>query len=352
MLRELGKSGLSIHSLGMGTWAFGGGTYWGEQPQTEVNDICAAALERGVNFFDTAEVYNAGTSETALGIALKGKREKAVVASKIAPSNCGRIEEHLDASLKRLQMDYLDLYMLHWPFNPLALKHFTNGSADVQLPSVQEIFDTLQRMVQKGKVRAIGVSNFGKTQLEEALDAGCPVCINEIAYNIVSRAIEAEIAPLCLQKQISVVGSMALQQGLLAGMFASPDDVPPPQAHSRHFKQERGVGGGDPAQDARHNEPGAEDEIFSLLPELKRLAAQAGIALPAMCIAWVLAKPFMAGTLVGCRTIAQLEENVAASELALPADLMAEIDRLSLPVWQKLGDSADYYENRAVSRIY
>ncbi|MDR2525755.1 MAG: aldo/keto reductase [Oscillospiraceae bacterium] len=351
-MRALGTSGIQIHPLGMGTWAFGGGTYWGEQSQAEVNSICAAALERGVNFFDTAEVYNGGTSETALGIALRGKREKAIVASKIAPSNCGDIEGHLDASLRRLQMDYVDLYMLHWPFNPLALKHFTGGRTDVALPSAQEIFDTLQAMVKKGKVRAIGVSNFGKTQLEEALGTGCPVCINEIAYNIVSRAIEAEIAPLCMERQVSVIGSMALQQGLLAGVFAAADDIPPPQAHSRHFKQTRGVGGGDPAQDARHHEDGAEEEIFALLPQLQALARAVGLALPAMCIAWVLHKPFMAATLVGCRTVEQLEQNIAASALALPPDVMAEIDRLSLPVWQKLGDSADYYENRKDSRIF
>jgi aryl-alcohol dehydrogenase-like predicted oxidoreductase len=336
----------------MGTWAFGGGTYWGEQSQKEVDDICAEALDRGVNFFDTAEVYNAGTSETSLGIALKGKRTKAVVASKIAPSNCGDIEGHLDASLKRLQMDYVDLYMLHWPFNPLALKHFTGGRTDIALPTVQEIFDTLGAMVKKGKVRAIGVSNFGKTQLEEALSTGCPIALNEIAYNIVSRAIEAEVAPLCLEKGIAVVGSMALQQGLLAGIFNTPDDVPPPQAHSRHYKQERGVGGGDPAQDARHNEPGAEEEIFALLPQLKAIAADAGITLPALGIAWVLNKPFMASTLVGCRTVGQLEENIAAAELVLPPEVMAAVDAASLPVWQKLGDSPDYYENRAVSRIF
>jgi aryl-alcohol dehydrogenase-like predicted oxidoreductase len=143
-----------------------------------------------------------------------------------------------------------------------------------------------------------------------------------------------------------------LQQGLLAGIFATPDDVPPPQAHSRHYKQARGIGGGDPAQDSRHNEDGAEEEIFALLPQLKRVAAEAGLTLPAMCIAWVLNKPFMASTLVGCRTVAQLEENIASAEIVLSADVMAEIDRLSLPVWKKLGDSADYYENRAVSRIY
>ncbi|MDR3314673.1 MAG: aldo/keto reductase [Oscillospiraceae bacterium] len=351
MLRELGTSGIKIHPLGMGTWAFGGGSYWGEQSQAEVNNICAAALERGVNFFDTAEVYNAGTSETSLGVALRGKRTQAVVASKIAPSNCGDIEGHLDASLRRLQTDYVDLYMLHWPVNPLALKHF-GGEGDARLPQVSEIFDTLQRMVQKGKVRAIGVSNFGKTQLEEALATGCPVCINEIAYNIVSRAIEAEIAPLCLAKNISVVGSMALQQGLLAGAFAAPDDVPPPQAHSRHYQQSRGVGGGDPAQDSRHNEAGAEAEIFALLPELQRIAAEQGITTAQLSVAWVLQKPFIASTLAGCRTVAQLEENIAATEIALPQAVAAQIDALSLPVWQKLGDSADYYENRRDSRIF
>ncbi|MCL1857365.1 MAG: aldo/keto reductase, partial [Kiritimatiellaeota bacterium] len=118
--RTLGQSGIHVSAVGMGCWAYGGGAYWGRQSQGDVNDIVAAALDRGVNFFDTAEAYNDGESEIALGKALLGKRDHAVIATKVSPAHCGKdaLEKHLDASLKRLHADHIDLYMLHWPINP------------------------------------------------------------------------------------------------------------------------------------------------------------------------------------------------------------------------------------------
>jgi len=348
-MRELGKSGIKISPIGMGCWAYGGGAYWGEQSQSDVNEIVAEALDAGINFFDTAEMYNDGASEISLGIALKGKRDRAVVATKIAPNNCGgsNLEAHLDASLKRLQMDYVDLYMLHWPINEKALEHFLkNPSEPVIPPTVEETFDNLQKMQKKGKIRLIGVSNFGKMQLEEALATGVHIDVNELAYNIVSRAIEKDIVPTCEKNGISVIGAMALAQGLLAGIYNSPDEVPPAQAHSRHFRHERG------GAYSRHYEEGAEDEIFALLAELRKMSSELNISMPKLSIAWVLHKPFIACTLVGSRNKRELADNIEAMNIRLPDEVVAKIDELSLPVLKKLGYNADYYENSENSRIF
>jgi len=187
-MRELGKSGIMVSPIGMGCWPYGGGAYWGEQSQTDVNEIVAQALDLGLNFFDTAEMYNDGNSEVSLGIALKGKRERAVVATKISPINCSpeNLIKHFEDSLRRLQTDYIDLYMLHWPINRLSIKHFTQDISILEnLPDVGETFDILMKLQRQGKIHSIGVSNFGKNQLEEALSGGARIDVNEIAYNII-----------------------------------------------------------------------------------------------------------------------------------------------------------------------
>jgi aryl-alcohol dehydrogenase-like predicted oxidoreductase len=345
--RELGKSGIYVHPLGTGCWSFGGGAYWGTQNQEDVNNTVAAALDAGVNFFDTAEAYNDGTSETSLGAALRNRRSEAIVATKISPSNVRSLEAHLDASLRRLGMDYVDVYMLHWPITTLGLKHFSEDAALLSAPpNHEECFAALQKMLRKGKIRAVGVSNFGARQLREVLSFGVPIAVNEIAYNIISRAIEREIAPLCAENGISVIGSMALQQGVLAGIYGRAEEIPAAQAHSRHFHQTRG------GAQSRHFEDGAETEIFALLPALKALADDLGLSMAALSIAWVLSRAYVGATLCGSRNIGQLQENLQACAIALPADVVARIDALSEPVWKKLGDAADYYENRKDTRTF
>jgi aryl-alcohol dehydrogenase-like predicted oxidoreductase len=343
--KQLGKSGIFLPSAGIGCWAFGGGAYWGGQSQKDVEALVHAALERGFNFFDTAEVYNDGESEVSLGKALAGRREKAVIASKISPPGASRVREHLAASLKRLGTDYLDIYMVHWPINPLSLRHYAPENAE-KPATVEEVFHQLAEVKKEGLIRCIGISNFGVGQMEEVLATGVRVELNEITYNIVSRAIEARIVPFCAQHDISIIGSMSLQQGLLTGKYGAPEEVPPAQAHSRHFHQSRG------GPQSRHNEEGAEAEIFEVVALLKKLSAETGYAPSELAIAWVLGKPFIASALIGCRNVSQLEVNTRACGITLDADIMRRIDEASLPVLRKLGDSPDYYENRKNNRIY
>ncbi|MDR1860994.1 MAG: aldo/keto reductase [Bacteroidales bacterium] len=345
--QKAGLSDIYITEMTVGCWTFGGGDYWGAQSQNDVNEVVNAALDAGVNTFDTAEVYNDGSSERSLGVALKGRRHEAVIISKISPSNCRDVRKHCLASLQRLDTDYLDLYLLHWPINRLSVEHFTCDSNVITAPpTVEDTFAQLAALKQEGLIRSIGVSNFGCRQMQEVINTGIHPDVNEITYNIVSRAIEAEIAPFCVANDISIIGSMGLQQGLLTGKYKSADEVPPHQAHSRHFAQERGKG------TSRHNEIGAEKEIFAVVDELRQLAATLNVTPAELAIAWMLKKPFIAAALVGSRNIGQLKANIAACTLEISDHTESLIDRMSLPALAALGNNPDYYEHTSKSRIY
>lgn len=347
--RKLGSSGINASLLGMGCWAYGGGSYWGARDQNDINDAVSMALDSGINLFDTAEAYNDGSSEHSLGIALKGRRERAVIMTKVSPSNAypATLIEHCEASLKRLGTDHIDVYMLHWPINERAMLHFDEaGKFEKNPPVLAEAMDAMLRLRTAGKILNIGVSNFGIAQLAALAELDVPVVVNEMAYNIVSRAIETEVLPYCVNRGISVVGYMALQQGLLSGKYAAASDVPHWQAHSRHYKNKRGNG------TSRHGEEGAEAEIFELLPKLREIARELGISMPQLSLAWAMAQEGIDCTLVGSRNTAQLAENMKTLDIRLPAHVIEEIDTLSFPVLKKLGNSPDYYESAANSRIW
>lgn len=348
-MRTLGGSGIQVSPLAVGCWSFGGGAYWGEQSQQSVDAIVASALERGVNLFDTAAMYNGGNSEISLGIALKGKRDRAVICSKLGPDVAYRDEmiRQCEMSLRRLQTDYLDCYMLHWPINPVAIRHFTDDEEIIaHPPTVQEAFEAFETLKRSGKIRAVGISNFGVRQMEEALKTGVAVDVNEMPYNIFTRAIEYEILPYCIQKGIGVVCSMALQQGILAGAYRRGEDIPHNQAHSRHFHFQRGSG------TSRHDSLGVESEMFAALGELREIAASLDISMAQLAIAWLLHRPGVASVLAGSRTIAELEDNLKALDVSLAQDVIRRIDGISETIKTKMGANPDLYESEANRRIF
>lgn len=347
-LRRIGKSDIHISPIGVGCWAFGNGDYWGEQNQRDVEAVVKAALDEGGFLFDTAEMYNDGASETSLGRALGNRRDEAIVCSKISPSNARpkSLRAHCEASLKRLGTDYIDIYLLHWPISSLSIKHFTDDQDVINNPpSVQGAFDTLMDLRREGKIREIGVSNFGVEQMKEVLGTGARIVINEMPYNLLSRAIEKEIQPFCVAHDISIITSMTLQQGLLAGIYERAKEVPPNQAHSRHFSQEHGKGA------SRHNEKGAEAEVFATVAELRKIAQELGIPMSQLSIAWAISKPQICCALVGSRTLDEFKINAAAGNITLDADVMERLDSVGEPILAKLGYNPDYYENSRNSRI-
>ncbi len=346
---KVGKSGIEITSLGMGCWAYGGGSYWGDQAQQDVNEIVAMALDSGINYFDTAEVYNDGESERSLGIALKGRRTEAIIGSKVSTSNVQPqvLRKHCEDSLRRLQTDYIDIYMLHWPINPKAIEHFSNDpSLIANPPSVEEAFSTLQDLKREGKIREIGISNHGVGQMQEVLRVCPDIAVNELPYNLISRAIEESILPFCVEHSIGVLGYMAYQQGILTGAFDDLSQVAPPQAHSRHFHFSRG------GELSRHTEEGAEKEIQALLKVITELSKELSVTPATLSLSWAMQKKGISNTLVGSRNRKELLSNIQAAEFEMPMDVYEKLNAASQPVLDVVGSNPDYYQNREESRIW
>jgi aryl-alcohol dehydrogenase-like predicted oxidoreductase len=330
--RRCGNSDIEVSVLGIGAWPFGGtnGDYWGPQDQKDVDRVVRAALDRGTNLFDTAEIYNGGRSEESLGKALGGRRAEAVIETKIAPSNCSpaAIREHCDASLRRLKTDCIDIYLVHWPVR------------DFPVPGV---FETLAALQRDGKIRSIGVSNFGVRQLTEALQTGARIDVNQMHYSLFARAIEIDVVPLCLQHDVGVEAYMPLLQGLLAGKYKSADEIPQNRRRTRHFNGHR--------PGCQHGEPGAEKECFEALAEIRGIAEREGLTMSDLALGWTAAKPGIVSVLVGVRNMRQLEANTRGCSLKLAPDLIAELDRLTDPVLQKLGSNPDYWQGGQNARI-
>jgi myo-inositol catabolism protein IolS len=323
--RSYGNNQANLPVIGVGCWAFGGGSgdYWGAQDQKDVDAVVAAALDQGANYFDTAEAYNDGRSEEALGIALKGRRQAAIIGSKVQPNNTepAVLRQHCEASLRRLGTDVIDIYMLHWPLT------------DHSLPDALATLEDLQK---EGKIGTIGLSNFGVHQVQEVLQTGAPIGTNQLCYNLLSRAIEAELVPLCAHASIGIVAYMPLQQGLLTGKFRSADETPAARTRTRHFRGDR--------PGSRHGEAGAEAETFSALQGIREIAAELQVPMAQLALAWMLSRPAITCVLAGIRTTEQLAENIAGARLKLSPEVIQRLDLLTEPLRKKLGNSPDYFQ--------
>jgi myo-inositol catabolism protein IolS len=345
--RPCGTSGLTLPVMGLGCWAFGGGQYWGPQSDRDVEAVVHRALDVGMTYFDTAEAYNGGASETALGQALTGRRATALIGSKISPSNTrpAVLRAHCEASLQRLRTDWIDLYLVHWPINANSLRHFTGDPALIAgPPDVAEAFDTLAALRREGKIRFLGVSNFGPRQLAEALGTGVPLAANELPYNLLMRAAERELLPQCARAGVGVIGYMALMQGLLAAPFTSFDGVAPARTRTRHFAGSR--------PGSRHGEPGLERETAAALQEISAIAADAGLAVNDLALAWAMTSAAVTCTIVGCRNLGQIDDNLRALAVRLDDGVRARLDAATRELAARLGPSVDYYQGAADSRSF
>lgn len=332
-LRKLGSSDLMIGTVGIGTWSYGSNEndYWGKQEQSDVDMAVKCAIDKGINFFDTAIVYNGGRSEEALGKAIKGRRDKAVICDKISnrvePED---YEDSVDLMLKHLDMEYMDLLLLHWPCK--------------KIDDNKSRLDAMVKMIDTGKVKNIGVSNFGLKQLDSIKEFLPYVCANELGHNILSRGIETGIAQKCMENEIGIIGYSPLFQGLLTGKYKTIDEIPSNYARTRHFKSERG-GSAKAGFDV-------EEEILIILEELKRISEKLNITPAQLSLAWSISKPGIAAAIVGSRNEKQLNSNVKAANLMLPQWAIDKIDEMSWPIVDKIGSSPDYYKGNDSIRIY
>lgn len=320
---RLGNTNIEVSTVAFGCWAIVGGFNWGEQDEQDSIRALRGALDAGVTFFDTAELYGDGYSEQLIGKALGGARDEIVIASKAAPEHFApdELRAACERSLANLGTDYLDLYQLHW--------------ANRDIP-VAETLGVMQELRDEGKIRAIGVSNFGPIDLAECLVTGIPIASNQLAYSLLFRAIEFEILPLCVEEGVSVLCYSPMLQGLLTGKFASADDVPVDRARTRHFSCER--------RDARHSEAGAEAETFAAIAQVRRDAGLIGESMANVALGWLLAQEGVTAVLAGGRNPAQALANAAAAELDLSPDVVADLAAATDDLKQILGPNADMWQ--------
>jgi aryl-alcohol dehydrogenase-like predicted oxidoreductase len=311
--REIGSSGLRASTVGLGTWAIGGWMWGGTDEAASVAAV-RASIDAGVSLIDTAPAYGMGRSEEIVGKAIAGRRDAVVLATKCGlvwhtdrgnhffdqagkPVHryLGRdsIAHELDASLRRLGTDHIDLYITHWqdPTTPVA-----------------ETMDALETLKLAGKIRAIGASNLSPTDLKAYVAAGTLDAIQE-QFSMVHRDIEAEIVPLCLQHGVSILSYSSLALGLLTGKIG-PD---------RTFE----------GDDLRITDPRFSVEnrgrAVAFAEEVRPVAAAHGASVAEMVIAWTLRQPGVTFALCGARNPEQARENARAGALVLDA---ADLDRI------------------------
>lgn len=334
-MKTLGNTGLLVSEICLGTMTFGGGaSFWsaiGTLDQTAADAIVARALEAGVNFIDTADVYSDGLSEEITGQAMRNSgrpRTDFVLATKVfgvvgaGPNDRGASRGHImdgvKASLKRLGTDYIDLYQIH--------------GLDTLTP-VEETVRALDDLVRQGHVRYVGVSNWSAWKIMKALgiaDRGGwtrPQTL-QAYYTLAGRDLEREIVPLLAEEKLGLMVWSPLAGGLLSGKYDRDGNGP---AGSRRASFDF--------------PPVDKDRAFACIDAMRPMAEARGVSVARIALAFVLARPFVMSVIVGAKTIAQLDDNLAATEIRLTAEELATLEAVSAlpaeyPGWMLARQSA------------
>jgi len=327
--RRLGRSGLNVPALSFGTGTFGGkGEFfaaWGSTDVAEARRLIDICLDAGVNMFDTADIYSQGESERILGEALKGKRDRALISTKATfrfgegPNELGSSRQHLlatvDAQLKRLQTDHIDLFQLH--------------GYDAMTPP-EEVLSTLDTLVRAGKVRYTGVSNFSGWHLMKSLAVadryGYPRHVaNQTYYSLIGREYEWELMPLGIEEGIGAVVWSPLGWGRLTGKIRRGTGIP--KESRLHGSAEAG--------------PQMPDEyLFRVVDALDEVAKETGKTIPQVALNWLLQRPTVSSVIIGARNEEQLKQNLGAVGWNLTAEQIGRLDKASevpliYPYWHQ-----------------
>ena len=307
--RKLGNSDLKITPIGFGAWAIGGSGWefgWGEQDDKQSVAAIHRALELGINWIDTAAVYGMGHSEKVVALALRtwpGPRpyvftkcglrwdEQGYVHRSLNPAS---IRQECEDSLRRLNVDVIDLYQIHWPTEEL-----------------EEGWTAMARLQKEGKVRRIGVSNFNVEEMRRAQEIA-PITSLQPPYSLVHREIEQKILPYCRSEKLGVIVYSPMASGLLTGAMTREraDALPSSDWRSR---------------DAEFQEPRLSKNL-ALVERLRRVGERHGRSPGQIAIAWALRNPTVTGAIVGARNAKQVEGNVGAADLSLANEEIAEIE--------------------------
>jgi aryl-alcohol dehydrogenase-like predicted oxidoreductase len=331
--RQLGGSGLRVPVLSLGTATFGGeGEFfeaWGGSGVAEATRLVDVCLDAGVTMFDSSDVYSAGEAETTLGQALKGRRSRALISTKgtfrvgDGPNDVGSSRHHLinavEASLRRLGTDYIDLYQMH--------------GFDAGTP-VEETLRTLDDLVRAGKVRYIGCSNFSGWHLMKSLAASdrhgwARYVAHQAYYSLVGRDYEWELMPLALDQRVGAVVWSPLGWGRLTGKIRRGQPLP---AVSRLRNQ----------QVVEYGPPVSDEQLYGVVDALDAVALETGKTVPQVALNWLLQRPSVSTLILGARNEAQLRQNLGAVGWALSGEQVARLDAASAatpvyPYWHQRG---------------
>jgi aryl-alcohol dehydrogenase-like predicted oxidoreductase len=305
--RQLGLAGVRVSAIGLGTNQFGG-----KVDQQGVNEIVATALEEGITFIDTADVYQGGRSEEAIGVALKGRRHDVLLATKVAsksgegPNDYGASRYHIlnavEGSLRRLQTDYIDLYQIHrW---------------DATTP-IEETLRVLDDLVRSGKVRYIGASNFAAWQLARAnllaeLRGWSPFVTIQPHYHMLERSIEHELIPYCSAYHVGIVPYFPLAGGFLTGKYRR-GQAPPP---------------GSRGESSPYVQRYMTDANYDKVERLTAWAQERGHTMGELAHAWLLAQPQVCSVISGATRPEQVRSNARAAAWHLTAEELAEVNAI------------------------
>jgi aryl-alcohol dehydrogenase-like predicted oxidoreductase len=315
----LGNTGLQVSTICLGTMTFGGGEgIWkmiGASGQAEADELIKASVDAGVNFIDTADVYSEGQSEITLGRSLKNLgivRKDLVIATKVygrmgkgrndAGASRGHILDAVDASLKRLQTEYIDLYQIH--------------ATDLVTP-IEETIRALDTLVQQGKVRYIGLSNWHAWRIMKALGISerknlAKFDTLQAYYSIAGRDLEREIVPMLEDQKMGLLVWSPLAGGLLSGKFSRENQKPEGSRRSEFDF---------PIVD--------KERAWKVVDAMRPIAEAKGASVAAVALAYVLAKPFVTSVIIGAKRMEQLKDNLSAAELKLSAEEMKKLDEAS-----------------------
>ena len=332
--RQLGGSGLKVPVLTLGTGTFGGGDHqlfkaWGNTGVPEATRLVDIALEAGLNMFDSADIYSEGRSEEILGKAIAGRRDQVLISTKgtfrngTGPNDVGSSRHALmravEASLKRLGTDYIDLYQLH--------------GYDAQTP-VEEVMNTLDDLIRAGKIRYIGASNFSGWHLQKALSFSekhnvARFVAHQAYYSLVGRDYEWELMPLGLDQKVGAVVWSPLGWAKLTGKIRRAQ--PAPEGTRSHDKTHLDVG------------PQVDDEyLYKVVDAIDEIAGETGKSVPQIALNWLLHRPTVATLIIGARNEDQLRANLGAIGWSLTTEQIAKLDEASklppiYPYWHQLG---------------
>jgi aryl-alcohol dehydrogenase-like predicted oxidoreductase len=309
--RPLGATGVQVSAMGFGCQEVGGG--YGDIDEREFARAVGRALDLGINLFDTAEAYGFGASEAALGRALQGRRDEAIVSTKFGTGyperpnfrdgRAERVHASIDASLQRLGTDRVDLYTVHWP--------------DRTTP-FEETLSALDDLVRAGKIRFVALSNFRVEELEECRKLG-RVDVVQCVHGLFDRRMEAEVLPWCVANDVGFLGYGTLAYGLLSGSLSADHEFPADDWRSKTDKW----GVMSPLFEQLFG-PGRIRENVAVVDDLRAIAARSGHSVPQLALRWASETLGVSASLVGCRSVAEVDADAAALAWTLdPADRAA-----------------------------